>query len=325
MSLEFQNSFDVLEQYKNSKTTYGDPIHLNLVKQQAKLLFQMKDYNSSIQFWKTVRGQPFGISKQEKSKIYEEIGKCYNQLGFTEKADEYIDESKFIYKQDYERFIFIGDVHGCFDELMKLLNKCNYDEKKDKIVFVGDIIGKGPKSKDVLSFSISNEVECVRGNHEHFILQWWISEYQKEPNELILPSSHQKLCQELSENDWKWLLNLPFHLQVKKFFVVHAGINPYISIENQSIYDMMNMRSITKNKKISYKVEEEPWAKYSNQEMIIFGHDAIRKLQIYENAIGLDSGCVYGGNLTGLIYSTKNDETRLIEVRSEEIYQKVNN
>jgi predicted phosphodiesterase len=321
---EFQQAFDLIETYKNSKTTFGDPIQMYLTKKQAHLLYSMKDYNSCIQYWKTIRGQPFGITKQFKSKIYQDIGNCYLKMGFTEKGNEYIDESSFIYKQDFHRFIFIGDVHGCFDELMELLNKCNFDPSNDKLVFVGDMVGKGPKSKQVLEFAISNEAESVRGNHEDAILHWWISKIQNEPFDMKLPSTHMEITHNIREDEWKWLLNLPFYLEIDKFFVVHAGINPKIPIENQSIYDMMNMRSITKDGKVSYKVEDDPWAKFSNKEMIIFGHDAIRKFQKFDHAIGLDTGCVYGGQLTCAIYQRNNfSDLILMNVQSKEIYEKI--
>jgi len=54
------------------------------------------------------------------------------------------------------RTIFVGDVHGCFDELMMLLEKCSYDLSKDRLVFVGDVINKGPKSKEVLQWIMNH-------------------------------------------------------------------------------------------------------------------------------------------------------------------------
>lgn len=44
------------------------------------------------------------------------------------------------------------DVHGCFDELISLLDKCKYNKNKDKIVLVGDLVNKGPKSLEVLRY-----------------------------------------------------------------------------------------------------------------------------------------------------------------------------
>lgn len=49
------------------------------------------------------------------------------------------------------RTIIIGDVHGCFDELQELLKKVNWEREKDRLVFVGDLVNKGPKSLEVIS------------------------------------------------------------------------------------------------------------------------------------------------------------------------------
>jgi hypothetical protein len=47
------------------------------------------------------------------------------------------------------RMIVVGDVHGCHDELSSLLIKCGYDQRSDNLVFVGDLVNKGPKSQQV--------------------------------------------------------------------------------------------------------------------------------------------------------------------------------
>ena len=47
----------------------------------------------------------------------------------------------------YCRKIFVGDLHGCFDELMLLLNRIKHDSKRDELYFVGDLVVKGPNPK----------------------------------------------------------------------------------------------------------------------------------------------------------------------------------
>ena len=66
----------------------------------------------------------------------------------------------------------IGDIQGCFDELMLLLEKINFDPKKDELIFAGDLINRGPKSLEVLEFCLANKdsIEIVLGNHDIYSL-----------------------------------------------------------------------------------------------------------------------------------------------------------
>jgi serine/threonine protein phosphatase 1 len=59
----------------------------------------------------------------------------------------------------------IGDVHGCYKTLLALLDKIPEEHKK-RICFAGDLIDRGPKSKEVVEFVIENGHDCVAGNHE---------------------------------------------------------------------------------------------------------------------------------------------------------------
>lgn len=70
-----------------------------------------------------------------------------------------------------ERIILIGDIHGQYTQMRKLLRKIRYDKHKDHILVLGDFIAKGPDSFKVLDFLINNNVDCILGNHEYYALQ----------------------------------------------------------------------------------------------------------------------------------------------------------
>lgn len=68
------------------------------------------------------------------------------------------------------RLIFIGDIHGCKDELLDLLKTVSFDKKMDKIIATGDVVAKGPDSPGVVDTLLSLGALSVRGNHEDRIL-----------------------------------------------------------------------------------------------------------------------------------------------------------
>ena len=80
--------------------------------------------------------------------------------------------------------------------------------------------------------------------------------------------------------------------------IVHAGIDPKIDLSSQETKTMITLRNLMDEN----NPKGEAWAKvWSGKELIVFGHDAKRGIQREEFAIGLDSGCVYGKKLTGII------------------------
>ncbi|CCE80384.1 Piso0_003500 [Millerozyma farinosa CBS 7064] len=72
-----------------------------------------------------------------------------------------------------ERLVMVGDVHGQFKQLKALLRKIRFDSRTDRLLLLGDFIAKGPDSKKVLDFAIQNNVSCVLGNHEYYVLQYY--------------------------------------------------------------------------------------------------------------------------------------------------------
>lgn len=84
----------------------------------------------------------------------------------------------------------IGDVHGCFDEMMKLLEKIESQDTNAIIYFLGDLIDRGPEVWKVLEWAMENitadgKYRSVRGNHEQMVLNWYAKwqEWKKENNE----------------------------------------------------------------------------------------------------------------------------------------------
>ena len=74
-------------------------------------------------------------------------------------------------KQTQEpRRIIIGDVHGNFQALLRLLNRVAPDSE-DEVYFLGDLIDRGQQSLEVVDFVIKNNYQCLLGNHEYMLLK----------------------------------------------------------------------------------------------------------------------------------------------------------
>jgi len=200
------------------------------------------------------------------------------------------------------RTLIVGDVHGCREELEDLLEESGWEED-DQLVVVGDLVAKGPDSLGVIRLMRELGGRAVRGNHDQHCLTWWDAKCAGDELPKLKPA-HQRVADELEEEDWEWLAALPLWIELPEHdaLVVHAGLLPDLPLEDQDPYDLMNMRSILDDGTPSRSYEEgTPWAlMWPGPRLVVFGHDAVRGLQNRPHSVGLDTGCVYGGWLTGL-------------------------
>lgn len=210
--------------------------------------------------------------------------------------------------------LIVGDVHGCLREFDALLARAPADD----VVLVGDLVAKGPDSRGVVRRARELDARAVKGNHDLHCLRWYRA--RRDGAELPrLKPHHQQVCDTLEEDDWLWLDALPFWLRLDEgVIVVHAGLVPGVPLEEQDEEDVVSMRSLRSDGTASRRIEDgEPWARYwPGPDEVVFGHDAVRGLQIHEHATGLDTGCVYGGALTGYVLPRR----ELVEVRAERCY-----
>lgn len=124
----------------------------------------------------------------------------------------------------------IGDVHGCYDELIALLKKMNFSLNRDFLIFTGDLINRGPKSAEVLDFvyNLPNKVVLL-GNHDvHFMALF----HQK--TDIKVDQSFVSLMQKpniLDLINWWRKCPLCYYDEKRKIIVSHAGIYPFWTIE----------------------------------------------------------------------------------------------
>ena len=190
----------------------------------------------------------------------------------------------------HSRTIFIGDIHGCYDELELLIHKLKI-RSDDKVYLTGDLILKWPKSLKVLKYARKNNFLFVKGNKEYELLnaiKSWVY-YNKEEEKLWEKLKHK--YPELLN----YLKDVPYYRDTNHFCLVHAGIIPEIDISEQSVDTLCYLRTL----------HWLPWYEhYTDEKKIIYGHWAIDWLKIRKNTIWLDSGCVYWGKLTAYILET---------------------
>jgi predicted phosphodiesterase len=219
-----------------------------------------------------------------------------------------------------ERTILIGDVHGCIDELRALLRTCGKGSE-DEVVFVGDLVAKGPDSQAVVQFAREIGARGVRGNHDQHVLAWQRKgRHHPEGRLEALKPQHRRVAETLTDLDWQYLASLPLVLRLPEHdaIVVHGGFVPGVPLDEQRPEHLLNLRSITPDGRPSKRATDgEPWgATWQGPAHAVFGHDALRGLQQHPHATGLDTGCVYGKQLTALIFP----ERRLVHVEARRAY-----
>jgi len=209
------------------------------------------------------------------------------------------------------RTIVVGDIHGCYDELVALLEKANLG-KDDRVVSVGDLITKGPKNREVLElFMKDDRFSTVIGNHDLQLRRRWSGEdVELKPAQ---KEAHRELKGEKDAYN-SFFNRLPFMIDLGTHLVVHAGVRPNVELNSQTTGDLTKIRTLGGDRESD---EGTPWYHvYHGEKVVLFGHWPAPEPRRGKKAIGLDTGCVYGYNLTAYIIET--DE--FVSVKAERNY-----
>ncbi len=224
------------------------------------------------------------------------------------------------------RTIFIGDVHGCADELGDLLDVLKYQQGVDTLVVVGDLVARGPDSGGAVRRAKGAGAIGVRGNHDEKVLQWWracqVHGRGVADRKIRLSDRHRFAVNQMSHEDFEWLEALPFWRRFSDHgvIVVHAGIDPRHPLEQQEAVNLLHIRSVDEHDRPTRTLDGRPWASvWSGPEHIIFGHDARRALQLEAFATGLDTGCCYGRALTALVLEQGEHTAVAVELRKAQL------
>jgi hypothetical protein len=196
------------------------------------------------------------------------------------------------------RTVIVGDVHGCTGELEELLERTRFSPGADALVFVGDLVARGPDSAGALALARRLGARVVRGNHENKLLAARIGGRPLGPE-------HERVARSLSEDDWAMIAAMPLWVDLPAHGarVVHAGVVPGVDIEDVAPDALLTMRTLRSRGRWSDEPDAGPlWGtQYDGPPHVVFGHNARPEPQLHAWATGLDTGCVYGGRLTALV------------------------
>jgi serine/threonine protein phosphatase 1 len=125
------------------------------------------------------------------------------------------------------RHIIIGDIHGCFTELLELLERVHCTDD-DIVVSVGDLVDRGPDSPRVLAWFRERVARgraiVLMGNHERKHVREVFS-YSQEITRLQFGEGY--------EDAVAWMRGLPYSYETDDFIVVHAAMMPDVPLAEQ--------------------------------------------------------------------------------------------
>lgn len=218
------------------------------------------------------------------------------------------------------RLIFIGDIHGCFDELLELLARVAPAEN-DVVVSVGDIVTKGPATDRCLDLWRERRYLAVQGNNEIKLLA------RARPLIRLFARKERKVMhrRELLAYLRSWPLVIDF--PTERVTVVHGGFLPRMDVTPEAIEREQNviphLRWIRKLSgewhpipKGLKRKDDVLWSeKWRGDRFVLYGHTPVREPKYDRHALGLDTGCVYGGALTAAIYTDGEWETMSVKAK----------
>ncbi len=203
------------------------------------------------------------------------------------------------------RRIFVGDIQGCIAPLEALLDATGFEAGVDVLYPLGDMVNKGPDSHGVLRLLMKLDAKPVVGNHD---LRWL----------QLVPSHDPEVVQQKD-----WLRIQPVVRLFDDVIAVHAGLHPKwtekdlsaLTAEQKSFAITVRYCDPDGNKPpLDWPPPGPPYRPwydfYQGEKRVVFGHWARQGLYVSDKVIGLDSGCVYGGQLSAWIA----EEDRIVQV-----------
>ena len=195
----------------------------------------------------------------------------------------------------------IGDVHGCYDEMMALLHRIEKEDADARIIFVGDFVDRGPQVDKVLEWCLKNitvdgKYQSVRGNHEQMVLEWyeeWLSWWDEggfqHPRKELMPETYYDFS--------KWMdgMNLltPEKLEPYMEFIKSLPYNKALEVE--SLWGKKNTFRIVHSFYEYEEVSEEEQQHSNLWKRIEYGNLGSTEILVHGHTPTLNMDYIYWG------------------------------
>lgn len=206
------------------------------------------------------------------------------------------------------RMLIIGDIHGCYDELLALLDAAGIADD-ELVISVGDLVDRGPNPAGVVDFFRTRRASVVLcGNHERKHVRGVFS-YSQDVTRHQLAGRYA--------DDVAWMRTLPYHFETPDARVVHFGHFPGVPLDE--VPEDVRAGSTSGEVKLRERFGGTPWWEHYHDDVpISFGHHVVgaEPLIVRERVYGLDTGACHGGRLTGLVLPAR----RIVSVPARKDY-----
>ncbi len=230
---------------------------------------------------------------------------------------------------DRPPFDIIGDVHGCLDELRSLLERLGYvpqgagyvHPEGRRVVFVGDLVDRGPASLPVLSIVRAMQQDgaalAILGNHDLKFLRWLRGDHVRMAYGLALTVNELVSMPELERDALHEQLAM-FFSRLPGYLLLDGG---RLVVTHGAIFDNMIGRwdrtvasfclyGEVDGVTVQGKPVRRDWgaarasrvSSLDSAPYIVYGHNVVNSARWVNRTLDLDTGCVYGGALTALRY-----------------------
>ncbi len=242
-------------------------------------------------------------------------------------------------RDDFGPFDIIGDVHGCYDELVALLRTLGYEVDADeahpnafhpegrRAIFLGDLVDRGPKIPAVLRLVMSmvdrDQALCILGNHDDKLRRALEGSPVERTHGL-----KESLCQLEATS-------IPFIHRVHRFIeglvshyvldrgrlvVAHAGLKASLQgLDSKRARSFALYGDPTGTTDDDGRPIRRDWAAdYHGRALVVYGHTPVRTPRWTNASLCIDTGCVFGGALSAMRYPEQN----VVSVKARRMYWK---